>query len=112
MPFLKLRFPVSELSELKIKVLFFWNFDYMELSLEIGNVVAVRQFSSRHPRPFWRKFPHSDLRLSMLQFSKERYLSVHLTELYKMRPEPKKGRTLLKDHVFSGSFGRRGFANI
>ena len=42
------------------------------------------------------KFPHSDPRLSMLQIAKERYRRVQLTELYKMRPEPKKGRTLIR----------------
>ena len=41
------------------------------------------------------KYPDSDPRLPMLQISKERYCRVQLTELYKMRPEPKKGRTLV-----------------
>ena len=37
------------------------------------------------------KVTHSDPRLPKLQIAKERFLRVHLTELYKMRPEPKKG---------------------
>ena len=41
------------------------------------------------------KYPDSNPRLPMLQISKERYCRVQLTELYKMRPEPKKGRTLV-----------------
>ena len=40
------------------------------------------------------KFSHSDPSLSMLQITKEKHLGVQLTELYKMRPEPKKVHTI------------------
>ena len=64
----------------------------LDLSLDNGNVVAECRFS---PRPFWQKFRQSGPRLSMLQISKERYVRVQLTEIYEMRPEPKKGHILL-----------------
>ena len=56
--------------------------------MNFGNVVDVHRFSS------WRPL-QSDPRLPMLQIAKERYLRVQLTDLYKMRPEPIRGRTLI-----------------
>ena len=69
----------------------FGAWEEVDLSFENVNVVAMRRFISWRPRPFWRKFTHSDPRLPMLQIPKERFLRVQLTELYKMTPEPKKG---------------------
>ena len=61
----------------------------VDLSLDFGKVVQLLASST-----ILAKFPHSDPRLPMLQIAKERYRRVQLTELYKMRPEPNKGRTL------------------
>ena len=60
----------------------------MDLSLDLGKVAPVQLVASS---TILAKFPNSDPRLPMLQIAKERYCRVQLTELYKMRPEPKKG---------------------
>ena len=59
-----------------------------------------------------KKFPHSDSRLAMLQITKERYLRVQFTELYRMRPEPKRALTnipgsLAPLHHTNGGFHSR-----
>ena len=63
----------------------------MDLSLDSGKVAPVQLAASS---TIFAKFPYSDPRLPMLQIAKEWYFHVQLTELYKMRPEPKEGRTL------------------
>ena len=67
----------------------------MDLSLDFGKVVAVRRFSCWHPLQFLGKFPDSDPHLPMLQIAKK-VVPCSAQELYKMRPEPKKGRTLMR----------------
>ena len=49
------------------------------------------------------KFPESDPRLPMLQIVNKRYCRVQLTELYKMGPEPKKGRTIETETKLAGT---------
>ena len=57
--------------------------------------IRRRRYSELASSTILAKYPDSDPRLPMLQIAKERYWRVQLTELYKMRPEPKKGRTLI-----------------
>ena len=96
-----LRSPVIVLSELKRKLPFLSN-------LELGKTWIWAWQSCRWApvqllasSTILAKYPDSDPRLPMLQIAKGRYCRVQLTELYKMRPEPKKGRTLVRGHCES-----------
>ena len=68
--------------------------------MENGTVVAVSSLSSWGPRLFWWKRPHSDPRVPTVQIPKEKKLRVQITELYKMRPEPKNTITMLPGYLF------------